>query len=175
MPIIPWKEELPDIKPSVWIAPSAWVTGRVSIDEDSSVFFGAAIRGDIQRIIIGRGTNIQDNAVLHTSIGLHDLVVGSEVTVGHGAILHGCTIKDHVIVGMGATVLDNAVIEENCIIGANSLVTMRTVIPAGHLAVGSPAKPVRKLTEKELNEVKDSARRYQATSRWYREFLAKSS
>lgn len=175
MPIIPWKDENPDIKPSVWIAPNAWITGRVSIDEESSVFFGAAIRGDIQRIIIGRGTNIQDNSVLHTSIGLHDLVVGNNVTVGHGAILHGCTVRDQVIVGMGVTILDDAVIEENCIIGANSLVTMRSVIPAGHLAIGSPAKPVRKLNERELAEVQDSARRYRATSRWYKEYFDKNS
>jgi carbonic anhydrase/acetyltransferase-like protein (isoleucine patch superfamily) len=172
MPTIPFENELPVIGKSAWIAPNAWVIGKVQLGEETSVFFGAVLRGDIQRIVIGNRTNIQDNAVLHTSRGLKDLTLGENVTVGHGAILHGCQIENHCIIGMGSTVLDNAHIGENCILGANSLVTMRTEIPAGSMAFGNPAKVVRQLNERELKELRDSAESYVRKARFYRELFA---
>lgn len=174
MPIIPYKEHQPEIGQDVFVAPNAWVTGKVTLASQVSILFGAVLRGDIQRIIIGQGSNIQDNAVVHSSRGLNDCVVGDYVTVGHSAILHGCTIRHHCIIGMGSTILDDALVEENCIIGANSLVTMRTVIPAGHLAIGSPAKPVRKLNDRELKELQDSADSYIKVGRNYREWFEKN-
>jgi carbonic anhydrase/acetyltransferase-like protein (isoleucine patch superfamily) len=168
MPVIPYKESSPQIDPTVWVAPTAYITGKVFIGPNSSVFFNVAIRGDIQNIKIGAGTNIQDGAVIHTSIGLHDCIVGDEVTVGHGAILHGCTVNNACIIGMGSVILDDAVIGEECIIGAHSLVPMRMQIPPRSMVYGSPAKVIRPLTDKELHEVHDSARRYQKTSKEYK-------
>ena len=167
MPSIPFKDIEPVLGKGVWIAPTGWVIGKCEIGEDVSVFFGAVLRGDINRIIVGRGSNIQDNAILHTSHGLGDCVVGRDVTVGHCAILHGCTVNDRCIIGMGSTILDQAVIEEGCIIGANSLVSMKTVIPANSLAFGTPAKVIRELTEKERKELDASARSYRETAQVY--------
>ena len=172
MPAIPYKEWSPQIDPSVWIAPTAYVTGKVFIGANSSVFFNVSIRGDIQNIKIGVGTNIQDGSVIHTSIGLHDCVIGDEVTVGHGAILHGCTINNACIIGMGSVILDDAVVGEECIIGAHSLVPMRMQVPPRSMVYGSPAKVIRPLTEAELKEVHDSARRYQKTSAEYKQSLS---
>ena len=143
--------------------------------ENVSILFGAVLRGDIQRILVGAGSNIQDNAVLHTSRGLHDLVIGANVTVGHSAILHGCTIKDSCIIGMGCTILDDAVIPENCIVGANSLVTMRCAFEPGNLILGSPAKVVRKLNERELQELQDSAASYRKVGKEYAGYFASTS
>jgi carbonic anhydrase/acetyltransferase-like protein (isoleucine patch superfamily) len=171
MPVIRYHEHQPKIGRSVFIAPTAWVTGKVTLEDEVTVLFGAALRGDIQNIIVGAGTNIQDNAVVHTSRGLHDCVIGKDVTVGHGAILHGCTVRDRCIIGMGCVILDDAVIEENCIIGANSLVTMGSIIPAGTMAYGSPAKPVRELNQRELQELKDSAASYRKVGAEYARVL----
>ncbi len=171
MAIIPYLEHQPEISEDAFIAPNAWLTGKVIIGSKASVFFGVVARGDIQYIKIGAESNIQDNAVLHTSRGLKDLIIGKRVTVGHGAILHGCQISDSCIIGMGSTILDNAVIGSNCIIGANSLITMNTVIPEGSLAVGSPAKVVRKLTEKEITEIQASADSYLKVSANYKEYF----
>jgi len=173
MPVIPYKEQQPELHESVFVAPNAWVTGRTTIGADSSLLFGASLRGDIQRIIIGNASNVQDNAVIHTSRGLHDCVIGDEVTIGHGAILHGCIVKNRCIIGMGCIILDDAEIAEHCIIGANSLVTMRCKIPPGVLAVGSPAKVVRDLKPAELQELQDSAESYRKVSRNYRAQLGR--
>lgn len=171
MPLVPYLEFQPKVSKDVFIAPNAWVTGKVTLGERSSVFFGAVLRGDIQNIIIGEETNIQDNAVIHTSRGLQDCMIGKRVTVGHSAILHGCTIKDSCIIGMGVTILDGAEISSNCIIGANALVTMNTKIPEGSLAVGSPAKVVRKLSDKEIEEIQASANSYLKVSANYRSYF----
>lgn len=167
MPVIAFKDWIPKIGKKVWVAPTAYVTGQSELADEVSVFFGASLRGDINRIIVGRGSNIQDNAVLHTSIGLGDCVVGEDVTVGHAAILHGCTIKDRCIIGMHSTILDNAVIGEDCIIGANSLVTMNTVIPSGSLAFGNPAKVVRPITPAERKQLMESAQSYREKAAVY--------
>ena len=160
MPIIPFKRDVPRIGGRTFIAPDSWIIGQVSISDYVSIFFGATLRGDINRIEIGSRTNIQEHAMLHTSTGLGDCIVGSDVTIGHRAIIHGATVEDNCIIGMGATILDGAKIRRNCIIGANSLVTMNTEIPPGSMAIGSPAKVVRPLRMDEIDGIRRSAEHY---------------
>ena len=145
----------------------ARVSGNVTMGKGCSVWYNAVIRGDEAPISIGENTNIQDNAVLHTS---HEpaLIVGSGVTVGHSAILHGCTVGDNTLIGMGAIVLDGAVIGRDCIIGAGALVTGGTVIPDGHMALGSPAKVVRPLRPEEIEHNRINAEAYVARKEHYR-------
>ncbi|MBX7144067.1 MAG: gamma carbonic anhydrase family protein [Oligoflexia bacterium] len=168
MPTLPFKQHQPKIEPSDFLAPDAWIIGDVSLGAEVSIFFGVVLRGDINPISVGRGSNIQEHALLHTSNGLGPCIVEEDVTVGHRAIIHGAHVKSRCIIGMGSTILDQAVIEEDCIIGANSLVTMKTVIPAGHLALGSPAKPVRKLSPEEIRSIADSAAHYRKLGNHYR-------
>ncbi len=137
------------IDPSASIAPNATIIGDVSIGAECSVFFNATLRGDCGRIVIGRGTNIQENSCLHVSSAA-DTIIGENVTIGHGAIVHGCTIGDGTLVGMGAIVIDGAKVGRNCLIGAGALVTGSADIPDGMLVIGSPAKAVRPLTKAEL-------------------------
>lgn len=143
----------------VYIAEGAKITGEVEIGENSSVWYNAVIRGDSNPIVIGENTNVQDNAVLHVSHS-HPMSIGDNVTIGHGAIVHGCTIGNNVLIGMGAIVLDGAVIEDNCIIGAGALVTQNKVIPSGSLAFGNPAKVLRTLTEEEKQSILENANEY---------------
>lgn len=154
------------IDKTVFIADGARVLGDVEIGEDCGVWFNAVIRGDSNNIRIGNRSNIQDNAVIHTSkdFGVH---IGDNVTVGHGAIVHGCTVKSNVMIGMGAIVLNGAVIEENCIIGAGALVTQGKVIPAGSLVFGNPARVVRALSEDEIRSITDNADSYVSEAREY--------
>lgn len=147
------------IDESVFIAEGARVVGNVEIGPNSSVWFNAVIRGDSNEIKIGSSSNVQDNAVLHTSRNF-GVSIGNNVTVGHGAIVHGCTVGDNVLIGMGAIVLGGAVIEENCIIGAGTLVTQGKRIPSGSLAFGNPMKIVRRLTEQEISSIIDNAISY---------------
>ena len=139
----------PTISSSAFVADNATVRGDVTLGERSSVFFGAVLRGDRAPITIGSGTNIQDNCVVHVDYD-YPVVVGQNVTVGHGAILHGCTVGDNTLIGMGAIVLNGAVIGRDCIVGAGSLVPQGMVIPDGSMAFGSPAKIRRPLTEEEI-------------------------
>lgn len=158
----------PSIHPSAFIASSADVIGRVTLHEESSVWYHATLRGDINEIVVGPRSNIQDNAVIHLAddYGCH---VGELVTVGHSAILHACTVKDEVLVGMGAIVLDGAVIGERSIVGAGALVTGGTVIPPGSLVLGSPGKVVRTLSLDEQRKVRHWAEKYVRGSRQYLE------
>ena len=137
MPIQPFLHHQPKIDASCYVAPSADVIGRVTLHEFSSVWFNATLRGDINEIVIGPRSNVQDNAVIHLADD-YGCYVGELVTVGHSAILHACTVKDEVLIGMGAIVLDGAVIGERSIIGAGALVTGGTIIPPGSLVLGSP-------------------------------------
>lgn len=171
MPIIPFQARTPTVAKTAWVAPDAWVIGDSVVGERVSIFFGAVLRGDIEPIRVGNGTNIQEGALLHTSTGLSPCVVGENVTIGHRAIIHGCTVGNSCIIGMGATVLDGAIIEDHCLIGANSLVTMNTRIPAGSLALGSPAKVVRALTAAELAQIEESATHYQKLGAEYHKNL----
>ena len=151
--------ENPNIHPSVFIAPTATVVGNVRIAADSSVFFGAVLRSELDEITIGEGTNIQDNCTVHTS-KVDPTMVGDYVTVGHNAILHGCTIGDNTLIGMGATVMNGSVIGKNCLIAAGSLVLEHQNIPDGSMVMGRPAKVTRALTEEEIAGLKESALSY---------------
>ncbi len=161
-----YEGQAPRIAASAFIAASGDVIGRVSLGEESSVWYNATVRGDINEIVIGPRSNVQDNAVIHVSDDLPTLL-GELVTVGHSAILHACTVKDEVLVGMGAIVLDGSVIGERSIIGAGALVTGGTVIPPGSLVIGSPAKVVRTLSLDEQSKVKVWAEKYIVQSRKY--------
>src|SRR2546429_1018832 len=149
----------PAIGRGVYIAHGAVVVGDVTIGDHSSVWYNAVLRGDINRIVVGHHTNIQDNAVLHLADD-YPCVVGDYVTVGHSAIVHACTVGDEVLIGMGATILDGAVIGEQSLIGANALVTQSRQIPPGSLVLGSPARVVRVLTAQERAQLRISAEKY---------------
>lgn len=153
----------PTLSAGVYLASSAVVVGDVTLGDRASVWFNAVLRGDINRIVVGHHSNIQDNAVLHLADDLPCLV-GACVTVGHSAILHACTVEDEVLIGMGATVLDGAVVGAQSIIGANALVTQRTVIPPGSMVLRSPAKVARALTADERSELKSWAEKYVANA-----------
>jgi carbonic anhydrase/acetyltransferase-like protein (isoleucine patch superfamily) len=156
-------DRTPQCAEGSWVAPNAVVLGSVSLAEGASIWFGAVLRGDNDPIRIGAGSNVQENAILHTDAG-YPLTVGQECTVGHGAILHGCTIGDGSLVGMGATVLNGARVGRQCLIGANSLVTTNMVIPDGSLVLGAPAKVVRPLKPQELEMLAASAAFYRANA-----------
>ena len=149
----------PTLGKNVYVAKGAVVFGDVTLGDHSSIWYNSVLRGDINRIVVGHHTNIQDNSVLHLADDF-PCVVGNYVTVGHSAIVHACTIGDEVLVGMGATILDGATIGDQSLIGANALVTAGTKIPSGRLVVGSPAKVVRKLTSKERAKLKTWADKY---------------
>ena len=136
----------PQLHETVYIAHGAWVIGRVAMGEDSSVFYNTVIRGDVSTITIGERTNIQDNSTLHVN-KKDPLTIGSDVTVGHNGIVHGCTVKDRVMIGMGAIILDRAVIESDCFVAAGSLVAPGKTFPPGSMIMGSPAKAVRLLRQ----------------------------
>lgn len=164
--IRPFRDQHPQIDPSAWLDPRCTVIGDVQIGARSSIWPGVVIRGDVNHIRIGSETNIQDNSVLHNS---HDseylpggtpLIIGNRVTVGHGVILHGCEVGDLCLVGMGAIVMDQAVIEPEVILGAGSLVPGGKVLESGHLYTGSPARQVRALSDRERESLAYSAQHY---------------
>jgi gamma-carbonic anhydrase len=162
----------PRIHPTAYVVPSAIVIGDVTLMEESSVWYGAVLRGDINRITIGPRSNVQDNAVVHIDTP-NETRLGELVTVGHSAVVHACLIDDEVLIGMGAIILDGAEIGSRSIIGANALVTLGTKIPPGSLVLGSPAKVRRALT---LDEQKDIARwawSYVETAKHFREFYSR--
>ncbi len=149
----------PTLGASVYIARTAIVIGDVTLGDHSSVWYNAVLRGDINRIVVGHHSNVQDNAVLHLADD-YPCLLGNWVTVGHGAIVHACTVEDEVLIGMGATVLDAAVIGAQSIIGANALITQGTKIPPGSLVLGSPAKVVRELTTEQRAGLRGWADKY---------------
>jgi carbonic anhydrase/acetyltransferase-like protein (isoleucine patch superfamily) len=153
-------EQHPDIHPSVYVDPTARINGDVTIARGASVWCNASIRGDVHHIRIGEYTNVQDNCALHTTHELHALEIGPCVVIGHGAVLHGCTLKGSSLVGMGAILLDGCAVEEEVIIGAGSVVAQGKVMPAGHLVLGSPARVVRPLTDQERHAVREGWRNY---------------
>ena len=155
------------IHPSAFVAENATVRGSVTLGANSSVFFGAVLRGDRAPITIGAGTNIQDNCVVHVDYD-HPVTVGENVTVGHGAILHGCTVGDNTLIGMGATVLNGARIGSDCIVGAGALVTGKMDAPDGSMILGSPAKVVRPLTPEEIAGNRAAMEEYLEAAAHYR-------
>lgn len=156
----PYMGKLPTVAKSAFVEESAQVIGDVEIGEDSSVWFNAVVRGDVNYIRIGDRTNIQDASVVHVTYKTHPTVIGADVTIGHSVTIHGCTIRSRTLIGMGAVILDGATIESDCIIAAGALVTEGKIIPSGSLAIGVPAKPVRELTEEERAMLLKSARNY---------------
>lgn len=162
----------PSVHDTVFIAESAVVVGDVVLEKDASVWFGAVIRGDVDSIRIGEGTNVQDGAVLHVDAG-SPMTIGREVTVGHAAALHGCAIGDGTLIGIKCVVLNGAKIGKNCLIGANALITENKIIPDGSLVVGSPGKILRSLTPDEIEGIVLNARHYAELSSEYRRSLAK--
>jgi carbonic anhydrase/acetyltransferase-like protein (isoleucine patch superfamily) len=143
-----------------WVAPNANVIGDVTLEKNTSIWFNATLRGDIENIYVGEGSNVQDGSVLHTDPG-YPLKIGKNVTVGHLVMLHGCTIGDNSLIGIGAVILNNAKIGNNCVIGAKSLITENKEIPDNSLVVGSPGRVIRKITDEEVKAVMKNAIRYQ--------------
>ncbi len=150
----------PTIAASAFIEDTAVIVGDVVIGEQSSVWFHSVVRGDVHYIRIGDRTNVQDLCMLHVTHDTHPLIVGHDVTVGHRVVLHGCTIKDRVLIGMGAIVMDGAVIGEDSVVGAGALVTEGTIVPPKSLVLGFPAKVKRPVTEQELAWIAESAENY---------------
>ncbi len=142
-----------------WIAPNATIIGDIVIKNDASIWFNAVLRGDIEQIIVDEGSNIQDGSVLHTDPGC-PLTIGKRVTVGHMVMLHGCTIGDNTLVGIGSIILNKAKVGSNCIIGANSLITENKIIPDNSLVLGSPGKVVREINKEESNYIKENTEEY---------------
>lgn len=154
----------PEVHASAWIAPGSYVIGKIRLGADSSVWFGCTLRGDNEWIEIGAGTNVQENCVMHTDIGF-PMVIGQDCTIGHKAMLHGCTIGDNTLIGMGATVLNGAKIGNNCLIGAGALITEGKEIPDGSLVMGAPGKVVRSLDDATIARLTESALHYQQNAR----------
>lgn len=159
----------PDIHPSAFIANSADIIGDVTMGEESSAWFNVTIRGDVNKITIGNRSNVQDNVCIHVMNQTGPTIIGDEVTIGHGAVIHGCTIKDRVLIGINATVLDKAVIETDVIVAAGTLVPPNKTLESGYLYMGSPAKAVRKLSDEEIVSITKYSQNYVKYSRVYQE------
>lgn len=164
----------PRIEPTALVLPGATVIGDVTLGAETSVWFGAVLRGDINRIIVGAQTNLQDGAIVHLA-DAYPAILGDRVTIGHAAIVHACTVDDEVLVGMGAIVLDGAEIGARSIIGANALVTGGMQVPPGSLVVGSPAKVVRQLSIDEQTRIKGWALKYVENARLFRAHYSAAS
>lgn len=162
----------PTIDPSAWVADEATLIGKVVVEADASVWFGAQARGDNEEIRIGAGTNVQENCVLHTDMG-YPLTIGANCTIGHKAMLHGCTIGEGTLIGMGATILNGAKIGKGCLIGACALITEGKEIPDGSLVMGAPGKVVRQLDDTARARLLASAAGYQANARRFRAGLTR--
>jgi gamma-carbonic anhydrase len=167
--IVPYRGISPKLHSSVFVAEGAQIIGDVEIGQESSVWFNTVVRGDVHYIRIGDRTNIQDNCTLHVTHDTYPLVIGSEVTVGHGAILHAATIKDRCLIGMGATILDDATVGPYALVAAGSLVLEHFVVPEGALVAGVPARVKRMLTEEERQQIVQSAQNYVDYVKSYRE------
>ncbi len=163
--------KLDNIKPKIhentFIANSADIIGNVEIFENVSIWFGAVLRGDVEKIVIGKNSNIQDNSTVHTDFGI-PCIIGENVTVGHNVVLHSCNISDNVIIGMGSTILNGAKIAKNCLVGANSLVTHKLEYEEGVLILGNPAKIVRILTDEEIEHIVKNANHYVENAKRYK-------
>ena len=157
--LVEYKGKRPVIGERVFLAEGARLIGDVTIGNDSSVFYNAVLRADLASIVVGERTNIQDNVTVHLSLD-EGVVIGNEVTVGHNAVLHACTIDDNVLIGMGAIVMDGAHIKKNCIVGAGAIVTQGKEFPEGSLILGSPAHVVRELTEDEIRKAHEGVEHY---------------
>ena len=168
MPLYALGANGPDLHGETWVAPDANLIGKVVVETGASVWFGCTIRADHEEIRIGTGSNVQENCVMHIDLG-YPLTIGAGCTIGHKVMLHGCTIGDNSLIGMGATVLNGAKIGKNCLIGAGALITEGKVIPDGSLVMGVPGKVVRQLDEKAIEGLRKSALHYQDNMRRFRD------
>ena len=168
--IVSFDGHTPAVDATAFVAPNATLIGRVTLAADSSVFYGSVLRGDTDSISIGPGSNVQDNVSMHTDEGIQ-LVVGSGVSIGHGAVVHGCVIEDDCLIGMGATVLNRAVIGAGSLVAAGAVVLEGTVIPPGSLVAGVPAKVRRELTDEERAGVRHNAAHYVDLAKAHRALL----
>jgi carbonic anhydrase/acetyltransferase-like protein (isoleucine patch superfamily) len=169
--VFEFQGKTPEVHPSCFLASGSKVIGDVVLEENVSVWFNVVIRGDVERIRIGKNSNIQDNVVIHVTHFKNPTQVGENVTVGHGAVLHGCTVKDGALIGMNAVVLDRAVIGEGALVAAGAVVTPNTHVPPGMLAAGIPAKVIRHLSDAEEEMVKEGAGNYMMYVQHYRNEL----
>ena len=174
MPIFKFKTYNPKIDSSAWITHDANIIGKIQIMEKASVWFGATLRGDNENILVGDGSNIQENCVLHTDHGF-PLEIGENCTIGHSVILHGCTIAENTLIGMGSTILNGAQIGKGCLIGAGSLITENKIIPDGSLVLGAPGKIIRKLDDEAKLKLIGSAVHYQERAAEFNKNLTKIS
>jgi len=158
-------EAAPRIHPSAWVAPGAVVVGDVEIGSETSVWYGAVLRGDVHRVRVGARSNLQDHAVVHVTAGVHPTEIGDEVTVGHRAVVHGCRVEDGALVGIAATVLDGASVGEGALVAAGAVVTPGTRVPPGALVLGAPARVVRDLSDEERRLQRERALEYVETAR----------
>lgn len=162
-----FRDKTPEVGAGAFLADTATLVGDVKVGARSSIWFGAVLRGDVFHIRVGEETSIQDNSVIHVTDGRNATIVGNRVTVGHSVTLHGCTIGDRCIIGMGSVILDKVEISERCIIGAGAVVTPGTKLPPGTLAIGAPARPRRELTAEELAWIEYSADHYVELAKAY--------
>ncbi len=172
MTIYALNDVIPEIDEDAWIAPDANIIGKIVIEADASVWFCSTLRGDNEVIHVGAGSNIQENVVCHTDMG-YPLTIGKGCTIGHKAMLHGCTIGDNSLIGMGATVLNGARIGKNCLIGAGALIAEGKEIPDGSLVMGMPGKVKRELREDDFANLRKSALFYQEKARLFRDKMKK--
>jgi carbonic anhydrase/acetyltransferase-like protein (isoleucine patch superfamily) len=170
MAVYALQDRTPRLHPTAWVAENATVIGDVTIEEGASVWYGAVLRGDNEPITVGRGSNVQEGCVLHTDMGF-PLVIGQGVTVGHQAILHGCTVGDGVLVGIGAVVLNGAQIGRDCLVGAGALVTEGKVFAERSLIMGSPAKAVKEVSDEQLERIRRGSAAYVAKAAVQRDGL----
>ena len=154
-----FENKTPTLHKNSWVATNAVLIGNVILKKDANIWFNVVLRGDIESITIGEGSNVQDGSVFHTDPGC-PLILGKGVTVGHMVMLHGCEIDDNSLIGIGSTILNKTKIGKNCIIGANTLIPENKIIPDRSLVLGSPGKVIRQVTDKEIEEIKDNAKHY---------------
>lgn len=167
--ILPVKDKSPEFGKDCFLAENATIVGDVVMGDQCSVWFNAVIRGDVNAIRIGDRTNIQDGAVIHCTYEKASTTIGNKVSVGHNAIVHGCTVKDNALIGMGAIVMDNAVVGENCIIAAGTVVLENTICEPGHIYAGTPARKIKKLSQEQLDNLEKTAKNYIMYSSWFKE------
>ena len=165
--IYKYHQKKPQINSNSWVAPNAIIIGNVVLEEETSIWWNAVLRGDNEQIFIGKGSNIQDGSVAHTDPG-YGLTIGENVTVGHMAMIHGCTIGDGSLVGIGSIILNGAKIGKGCLIGANSFISENKIIPDNSLVVGSPGRVLRKITDEEIKSIIENGQHYVKNSKKYK-------
>jgi carbonic anhydrase/acetyltransferase-like protein (isoleucine patch superfamily) len=172
--VLPVKGKMPQLGERVWLAPNATVVGDVTLGNDCTVWFNAVVRGDVHFIKVGDRTNIQDGAVIHGTYEKASTTIGNDVSIGHNALVHGCTVGNHVLIGMGAIVMDNAVLEDYCMIAAGAVVLENTVCESGYLYAGIPAKKIKPLDDRLRNVVEITPPRYMEYASWFQETDSKN-